>query len=290
MQRAVRAGLGIVTGLMTVVLLAELVCRVLPVSTATVTGYHLDPLILTYPSGHRFRTATGWDLRNAQTLQANNLGFVSDVDFVPDPQAVALIGDSYVEASMLPSTDRLGPQLQRHLGDRPVYAMGGPGSSLLDYAERIRLGSERLGVRDFVVFLDPATSASRCAALATSTARAWTDRRWRRASRCKHRRPLCDAGSANRLSRSTCSASCASRQTGSFPNCWRCRRPRCRVWISFGTHHTAVQRTIASPQRRAVGAGTRCSRGELLRASAAVGDRRLVGVLDRQRHGGPLSE
>ncbi len=154
MQRAVRAGLGIVTGLMTVVLLAELVCRVLPVSTATVTGYHLDPLILTYPSGHRFRTATGWDLRNAQTLQANNLGFVSDVDFVPDPQAVALIGDSYVEASMLPSIDRLGPKLQGHLGDRPVYAMGGPGSSLLDYAERIRLGSERLGVRDFVVFLE----------------------------------------------------------------------------------------------------------------------------------------
>lgn len=154
MQRAIRAGVGVVAGLVTVALLGEGVCRVLPVSTATVTGYHIDPLIVTYPPGHRFRAATGWDLRNAQTLQANNLGFVSDIDFVPDPKAVALIGDSYVEASMLPSIDRLGPQLQRQLGDRPVYAMGGPGSSLLDYAERIRLGSQRLGVRDFVLFVE----------------------------------------------------------------------------------------------------------------------------------------
>lgn len=135
-------------------LMLELVFRLLPVSTSTATGYYNDPLILTYPSHHRWTVSTGWDLRNAQALQANAQGFVSDRDYVPNPDAVALIGDSFVEASMLPADDRPGPQLQRALEKRPVYAMGGPGSALLDYAERIRYAHERFGVRDFVLFLE----------------------------------------------------------------------------------------------------------------------------------------
>lgn len=141
-------------GLLGVVAACELLFRALPVSTATNTGYHFDPMILTYPAHHRFTMSTGWDLRNAQTLQANNLGFAADRDFVPDSRAVALIGDSYVEASMLPAALRPGAQLQQLLGpSRPVYAMGTPGAMLLDHAERIRFASERLDVRDFVVFI-----------------------------------------------------------------------------------------------------------------------------------------
>ncbi len=154
MRRAFTALLGVVAGLASLAIAAELACRVLPVSSAAATGYYIDPLILTYPPGHRFRAATGWDLRNARTLHVNNLGFASTTDFTPDARAVALIGDSYVEASMLPEAERLGPQLQRRLG-RPVYAMGAPGTALLDYAERIRLASQRLGVRDFVLFIEP---------------------------------------------------------------------------------------------------------------------------------------
>lgn len=147
--------LSVMAATVLVLLLAfEGLCRLLPVSTSTDTGYHHDPDILNYPARHEWRVATGWDLRNAQWLRSNNLGFAAHRDFVPDAKAVALIGDSFVEASMLPEADRPGRQLERALGGRPVYAMGGPGSSLLDYADRVRLARQRLAVRDFVFLLE----------------------------------------------------------------------------------------------------------------------------------------
>ena len=142
------------TGVLSLALGLELLFRVLPVSTSTETGYYTDPLILNYPPHHHWTTSTGWDLRNAQKLEANNLGYVAHRDFVADSRAVALIGDSFTEASMLNATDRPGVQLELALGTRPVYAMGAPGTALLDYAERIRFAHEQFGVRDFVVLME----------------------------------------------------------------------------------------------------------------------------------------
>lgn len=134
---------------------SELVFRALPVSTATKTGFYLDPAIRSYPPNHVWTAATGWDLRNTQRLIANNVGFVSEHDFVPDARAVALIGDSFVESSMLEARDRLGPQLERAIGPgRPVYSMGSPGTSLLDYAERVRFAQRNWGVHTFVLLVE----------------------------------------------------------------------------------------------------------------------------------------
>jgi hypothetical protein len=153
----VRATLQFMAGMVAFLFACELLFRILPVSTSTLTGYHFDPEILSYPPGHSWRVSTGWDLRNPQTLHSNNFGFVSDHDFVRDANAVALIGDSYVESSMLDAADRPGAQLERALGRaRPVYAMGSPGTALLDYAERIRFAHERFGIRDFVVLMERA--------------------------------------------------------------------------------------------------------------------------------------
>ncbi|WP_169261496.1 hypothetical protein [Aromatoleum diolicum] len=150
----VRASFYWLLGITAFLIACEIVLHALPVSSATETGYYSDPLIITYPPGHQWTTATGWDLRNAQRNRSNNAGFLADRDFVYEERAVALVGDSYVEASMLAAADRPGAQLERSLGDRPVYAMGGPGSALLDYAERIRLAHEQYGVRDFVVLME----------------------------------------------------------------------------------------------------------------------------------------
>jgi len=128
--------------------------RLLPVSTSTVTGYYTDPLIVTYPPHHQWTTSTGWDLRNPQSLESNNLGYLASRDFARNEQAVALIGDSFIEASMLSAADRPGVRLERALGSRPVFAMGSPGTSLLDYAERIRFAAEQFGVRDFVILME----------------------------------------------------------------------------------------------------------------------------------------
>jgi len=142
------------TGIIAMMLLLEVVFRLLPVSTATRSGYYIHPAILTYPAHHCFTAATGWDLKNAQKNCTNNLGFLADRDFVLDPQAIALIGDSFVEANMLPAPERLAAQLEIRLKGRPVYALGGPGSSLLDYAERAKFAAEKLGTRTFVFVLE----------------------------------------------------------------------------------------------------------------------------------------
>jgi hypothetical protein len=145
----------VAAGVIGFLLLLEALFRLLPVSTSTLTGYYFDPHILTYPAHHEWRSATGWDLRNAQVLHSNNFGFVAEHDFVRNEGAIALIGDSYVEASMLSASDRLGAQLERALGGgRPVYAMGSPGTALLDYAERVRFARQRLGVRDVVILME----------------------------------------------------------------------------------------------------------------------------------------
>lgn len=142
-------------GLLLLLALGEIACRVLPVSTATLTGYHADPMIVGYPPQHRWWVSSGWDLRNARELQANNLGFVAAQDFVPGSAAIGLVGDSYVEAGMLDLPDRPAARIQAHLADhRAVYAFGGPGSSLLDYAERMRFAQQRLGLRDFIVLME----------------------------------------------------------------------------------------------------------------------------------------
>ncbi len=150
-----RRVLHVLLGVLVFLLLSEALLRMLPVSSPTDSGYRIDPMVLNYPPRHEWQMSTGWALYNPQRMRANNAGFAAEHDVVPDPQAVALVGDSYVEASMLPLAARPAAQLERSLGgQRRVYAMGGPGSSLLDYAERIRLAHERWGVRDFVVLLE----------------------------------------------------------------------------------------------------------------------------------------
>ena len=132
----------------------ELLFRALPVSTSTETGYYTDPVIVTYPPDHRWTLSTGWDLRNAQTMTANQAGYAASREFTRDAHAVALVGDSFVEASMLAAADRPAAQLERLLDSRPVYAMGSPGTALLDYAERIRFAHEHFDTRDFVVLME----------------------------------------------------------------------------------------------------------------------------------------
>lgn len=143
-------------GAMGVVVALEALGHVLPVSSATLTDYYLDDAIITYPPNHRWTVSTGWDLRNPRSLQANNLGFVADRNFQPDSRAIAVVGDSYVEAGMLDAPYRPAAQLQALLGaGTPVYALGSPGTSLLDYAERVRFARTRLDVRRFVLVMEP---------------------------------------------------------------------------------------------------------------------------------------
>jgi hypothetical protein len=147
-------------GAFATLVVAELLLRALPVATSTKIAYYIHPNILTAPPNHSWTSSTGWALLNAQHMKSNNYGFAADHDFFVGKNAIGLIGDSYVEAAMLPLAERPAAQLEMALGGaRPVYAMGGPGSSLLDYAERIKWAHKALELNDFVVMME-STDAS----------------------------------------------------------------------------------------------------------------------------------
>jgi hypothetical protein len=146
--------LGLSTGLAGLLLLCELLLRLLPVSSATFVDRYLDPQLLSYPPHFDWISSTGWDLRNAQHNRTNNAGFVGRRDLQRDSQGIALIGDSIVESSMLPPEHRPAEQLEHAAGGAKVYALGMPGSALLDYAERMRWAQEAYGLRRFVLLLE----------------------------------------------------------------------------------------------------------------------------------------
>ena len=56
-------------GVLAMLLAAELLLRALPVSTATMTGYYLDPVISSYPPGH------AWQVNLKGTLNVARAGF-----------------------------------------------------------------------------------------------------------------------------------------------------------------------------------------------------------------------
>ncbi|HRO57837.1 MAG TPA: hypothetical protein PK177_01525 [Burkholderiaceae bacterium] len=154
----------LVLGALAAVLLLELLLRVLPTPTASRIGQYVDSHVTTYPPGLDFRTATGWSLLNANDQRSNEFGFIPDRNFEPLPTAVAIVGDSLVEQSMLPPSHRLSAVLEQMRGE-PVYAMGFPGSSLMDYLERMRYAHDVLGIQRFWVVVERAdVKQSLCAA------------------------------------------------------------------------------------------------------------------------------
>ncbi|MGE4554062.1 MAG: hypothetical protein AB7D57_13200 [Desulfovibrionaceae bacterium] len=120
-----------------VLLLLELGLRLLPVNE----GLHTQPVDAAHPMLHfePDRTLT-WsrfpDFAMRNTVHVNNAGFVSDQDYDPaDPRPlVAVVGDSYVEAAMVPWAETGHGRLARLLapGTR-VYAFGASGAPLSQY-------------------------------------------------------------------------------------------------------------------------------------------------------------
>ena len=78
----------------------------------------------------------GWRFHMVNELHTNNFGFVSDQDYDPEATTplLAVIGDSYVQASMLPWPRTSAGRLAAHLEEQArVYAFGVSGAPLSQY-------------------------------------------------------------------------------------------------------------------------------------------------------------
>jgi hypothetical protein len=117
-------------------LAAEIAMRFLPVSTGlrSMPVTAADP-VLHFTPNRPFTNSLGWDFHNVVHGRVNNAGFVNDQDYVRDgPQLLAVIGDSFIEAQMVPYGESLQGRLAAALGDKfRVYSFAASGAPLSQY-------------------------------------------------------------------------------------------------------------------------------------------------------------
>lgn len=136
-RRVLFRALAFLFGLLVLALPAEIVLRFMPVieSTRRTTVDANDP-VLRFAPDRDVVWSKGWRMTGAVRKHVNNAGFFSSLDYVeasPLP-LVAVVGDSYIEALMVPHAQTLPGRLGALLGAGVrVYAFGASGAPLSQY-------------------------------------------------------------------------------------------------------------------------------------------------------------
>ena len=144
-RRVVLALASMLVSLVVAALLLEVICRWLPVNEG-LRGLSVDeqnPVFRFTP--HRESVySRGWNFSIVNRVRTNNYGFVSDQEYDPSAKTplLAVIGDSFVEAVMVPFPQTGVARLADTVGSAGrVYGFGTSGSSLsqyLAYAQYVR--------------------------------------------------------------------------------------------------------------------------------------------------------
>jgi hypothetical protein len=98
-------------------------------ATAQAPVFHYEP-------NQSFIFSIGWDLKNVNRGHVNNAGFVNDQDYRKQAAKplLAVVGDSFIEARMIPYPETLQGRLASALaGDFRVYSLAGGGAALSQY-------------------------------------------------------------------------------------------------------------------------------------------------------------
>ena len=149
------ACLASLTGLALVLALAEIVLRFLPVMSAMRPG----PVTATSPIYHYspdrpFVFSRDWDLAMVNRGRVNNAGFVNDQDYRRDDRQplLAIVGDSFIEAFMVPYADTVQGRLARALESRArVYSFAASGAPLSQYLVWARLAVRQYGAQALII-------------------------------------------------------------------------------------------------------------------------------------------
>ncbi len=116
---------------------AELVLRFLPVEMSVRT-LPLDAAhpVLRAPPNTRFSHSVGWHFQNPNSGRINNDGFFNEQDYHrngPRP-LIVVVGDSYIEAKMVPYPETIQGRLAADLtGSGRVYSFAMSGAPLSQY-------------------------------------------------------------------------------------------------------------------------------------------------------------
>jgi hypothetical protein len=144
-ERFVFPVVSVFAGLLVISVLLEIVLRFLPVCD----GGHRLPVneespIFRFEPNRTYEWSAEWRFTMTNKIHVNNDGFISSIDYDPDAPGplIAVIGDSYVEALMVPYEETGQGRLQQALdGEARVYSFairGSPLSQYLAFAEYAR--------------------------------------------------------------------------------------------------------------------------------------------------------
>ena len=156
MRELASRALLVLGAMLALALMLEGVLRQLPVQNGPNAALeHADPDVWFEPD-RDFSYSRGWQLRGSNRLSTNGLGFVSAVDYSSeDPRPlVAVIGDSYVQALMIPSGQDLAARLRAQLSpNQRVYAFAASGAPLSQYLAFADLARRRFRPAALVVVI-----------------------------------------------------------------------------------------------------------------------------------------
>ncbi len=117
--------------------LLEMALHFLPVSEGLrgVTVDETNPVYRFEPN-RTLRWSKGWNFSLVNEIRTNNYGFINDSDYDPTDTSplLAIIGDSFVEAAMVPYGQTITGRLQASIaGAGRVYSFGASGAALSQY-------------------------------------------------------------------------------------------------------------------------------------------------------------
>jgi hypothetical protein len=136
---------------------AEIALRFLPV----VTGLMAQPVDAEHPVFHfqpdrPYIWSVGWDLSVVSRGRVNNVGFINDQDYDSDSETplLAVIGDSYIEALMVPYVETMHGRLAAAFAGRGrVYSFAASGAPLSQYLIWAQYAHQRFGADGLVVVI-----------------------------------------------------------------------------------------------------------------------------------------
>jgi len=134
---------------------AEVVLRFLPVATGmrAVAVTQQQP-ILRFTPNRDFLFSRDWDMVMVNPGHVNNAGFVNAQDYrrVDSPPLLGVIGDSYIEATMVPYPLTMQGQLAKALeGRMRVYSFAASGAPLSQYLVWARHAVSDYGAKALVI-------------------------------------------------------------------------------------------------------------------------------------------
>jgi hypothetical protein len=149
------AAIAVLIGIAGSLAVLEVVMRFLPVHT----GFRVAPVTAQAPVAHLqpnepFTFSTGWRLINVNRGRINNAGFVNDQDYHKEgaKPLLAVVGDSYIEARMIPYGETLQGRLAEALGSEfRVYSFAAGGAPMSQYLIWARHAVEDYGARALVI-------------------------------------------------------------------------------------------------------------------------------------------